>query len=168
MPSPNRIVPIIAGTMVMTLIQIIPLLNLVNLACCSGILLGGFTGVYIYNRQIINTPAVLDYKDGGIIGLLCGILSAVLVTGFSILLTMFSNLNPIAEFYPVLDQFGIDISPEVEEYLTKLSNEYSEFGYSPTLAIITFVLNLVIYPLFGTIGALIGVAVFKKKPQQNP
>jgi hypothetical protein len=167
MNSPNRITPIVAGTLVMTLIQIIPVLNLLNVLCCSGILLGGLTGVYVYSRQIQNTQIKLTNKDGGMIGLLSGILSAILVSGFTILLMMFSKANPIAEIFSLLDQFGILLSPEVEEYLSGLSEEYSRHGYSPTLAIITFVTNIFIYPIFGTIGALIGVAIFSRKDKEQ-
>jgi len=67
MNSPNRITPIIYGTAVMTLIAVFPVLNLINVFCCAGIILGGFAGVYTYWKQLQNTGLSLTTKDGGMI-----------------------------------------------------------------------------------------------------
>ena len=104
--SPNRLMPVIFGALVMTLISTFPLLNLINVLCCAGIMLGGFAGVFFYNKQIRDTSIELTTKDGGIIGLLSGIISAVLVSGINLLMVLFSDVNPITEAYALLEKFG--------------------------------------------------------------
>ena len=161
--SPNRLVPVIFGALVMTLISTFPLINLINVLCCSGIMLGGFAGVFFYYIQIRNTSIELTTKDGGIIGLLCGIISAVLVSGINLLMVLFSDVNPITEAYALLEKFGQQLPPEVNETMDKFSDEFNKYGFSPTLSVLSLIINLVIYPLFGAVGAMIGVSILKKR-----
>jgi hypothetical protein len=161
--SPNRLMPVIFGALVMTLISTFPLLNLINVLCCAGIMLGGFAGVFFYNKQIRNTSIELTTKDGGIIGLLCGIISAVLVSGINLLMVLFSDVNPITEAYVLLEKFGQQLPQEVNETMDKFSDEFNKYGFSPTLSVLSLIINLVIYPLFGAIGAMIGVSILKKR-----
>ena len=161
--SPNRLMPVLFGALVMTLISTFPVLNLINVLCCAGIMLGGFAGVFFYNKQIRDTSIELTTKDGGIIGLLCGIISAVLVSGINLLMVLFSDVNPITEAYALLEKFGQQLPQEVNETMDKFSDEFNKFGFSPTLSVISLIINLVIYPLFGAVGAMIGVSILKKR-----
>jgi hypothetical protein len=163
MNSPNRITPIIYGTAVMTLIAVFPILNLINVFCCAGIILGGYAGVYVYWKQLHNTGLALTTKDGGMIGILCGILSAIFVTGFGLLLSLFSDTNPMLEIMKTFDDIGFQMPPEMSQYLDKFSNEYNEHGFSPTITIFSFISNMILYPLFGSIGAVLGVSFLNKK-----
>lgn len=163
MNSPNRITPIIYGSAVMTLIAVFPVLNLINVFCCAGIILGGYAGVYVYWKQLQNTGLALTTKDGGMIGILCGILSAIFVTGFGLLLSLFSDTNPMLEIMKTFDDIGFQMPPEMLQYLDKFSNEYNEHGFSPTITIFSFISNMILYPLFGSIGAVLGVSFLNKK-----
>jgi hypothetical protein len=149
------------GTFVMTLLAVVPILNFINLFCCAGIILGGLTGTYFYNREIADTNLQLQNKDGVIIGILSGIITAIIATGVSVLFSMFTQQNPITETMVLFE--GMDLPPEFHEQLNKLSNEYNQYGYSPTMTIISFVMYLILYPLFGALGGMIGVAILKKK-----
>lgn len=162
-PTPNKILPIVVGTMVMTVIAVIPLINLINVFCCAGILIGGFAGVFTYWKQLQDTGMILTAKDGGMIGILCGILSAIFVTGFGVLISLFSDVNPMMDVMTAFDEMGVQIPPEMVQYLEKFSEEFSEHGFSPTITIFSFVFNLILYPLFGSIGALFGVSILNKK-----
>ena len=163
METPNRITPIIYGTTVMTLIAVIPVLSLINVFCCAGIILGGFAGVYTYWKQLSNTGIVLTTKDGGMIGILCGILSAVFVTGIGLLISLFSETNPMLEIMNTFEEMGFQVPPEMLMYLDKFSTEFNEHGFSPTITIFSFISNMIIYPLFGSIGAILGVSYLNKK-----
>lgn len=163
MNSPNRFTPVLYGTIVMTLISVFPLLNLINLLCCAGVIAGGFAGVYSYRKQLLNTNIPLTHKDGGMIGILSGILAAVLVSGFGLIISLFSEANPLLEVMKAFDDLNIQTPPEMAYYIEKFSKEYNEFGFSPSITLISFVSNIILYPLFGAIGALLAVSVFNKK-----
>jgi len=126
-------------------------------------MIGGFAGVTAYNKQLIKTGLLLNARDGGMIGILSGILSAVIVTGFGLLLSLFSTQNPMTDVMNSFDQLGFNIPEQARVYLERFSNEINEHGFSPTLTIFSFIINLIIYPLFGAAGALIAVSIFKKK-----
>lgn len=163
MQSNNKLTPVIVGTLTMTFIALFPIVNFLNILCCSGIMIGGFAGVASYNKQLTNTGEILTAKDGGMIGILSGILSAVFVTGFGLIFSLFSNQNPMMEIMDAVSELGFQIPESAAYYLEKFSAEFNEHGFSPTLSIFSFVTNMIIYPLFGTIGALIGVQILKKK-----
>ena len=163
--QPNRMIPIIYGTFVMTSISVLPLINFINLFFCSGIILGGITGVYVYNRQLTGTQLKLNSKDGVIIGILCGILSGILVSSFNFLFMLISKHNPIDEALTLLKDFSIP--PEVMVQMNKFSDEFNRFGFSPTISVISLFSNLIIYPLFGMIGAILGVTIINKKNQKK-
>lgn len=163
MNHPNRIVPVIYGSITMTMLAVLPLVSLINLFCCAGIMIGGAVGVYTYWRQLHDTGIPLTAKDGGMIGILCGILSAVFVTGIGLLVSLFSESNPMLEVLKAIDELGISIPPEMNSYIEKFSNEYSEHGFSPSITLISFVSNLIIYPLFGAAGALLAVNYFARR-----
>jgi len=166
MTTPNKILPIVIGTITMTIISTIPIINLLNVFCCAGIIVGGFAGVYTYWKQLQNTGVILTAKDGGMIGILCGILSAIFVTGFGVLISLFSDINPMIDVMKAFDNMGLEMPPEVIQYLEKFSDEFNQHGFSPTITIFSFIFNLIIYPLFGSIGALLGVSLLNKKNNQ--
>lgn len=163
MNLPNRFTPVLYGTIVMTLISVFPILNLMNLFCCAGVIAGGFAGVYSYRKQLQDTGITLTHKDGGMIGILSGILAAVLVTGFGLIISLFSESNPILEVMKAFDEMNIQTPPEVAKYVEDFSNEYNDYGFSPSITIISFISNIILYPLFGAIGALLAVSLFNKK-----
>lgn len=163
--QPNRMIPIVYGTFLMTSISILPFINFINLFFCSGIILGGIAGVFIYNKQLIETDIKLTSKDGVMIGILCGILSGILVSSFNFIFMLISKHNPIEEMLVMLKDFSLP--PEVMVQMNKFSDEYNNYGFSPTISIVSLFSNLIIYPLFGMIGAVLGVTIINKKNQNK-
>ncbi len=165
--SINRLLPVIWGFIVMTLISVMPLINFINLFFCAGIILGGLAGVFSFNKQLTMQGMMLTYKDAVMIGILSGVLSAVAVSGFNVLTLMYSSVNPITESLKMLGDFGKNLPPEVGKQLDNLSGEFNKYGFSPTLAIFTFVSNIIIYPLFGAIGGLLAATIINNKKRIN-
>lgn len=164
----NRLRPVFIGFMVMSLISVAPVLNFINLFFCAGIIIGGVAGVVSFNRQLVMLNLPLMYKDAVLIGVLSGILSSVLVSGFNIITMMYSDVNPINESIKILGDYIKNIPPEAGNQLNSLAEEFNKYGYSPTLAIFTFIANLIVYPLFGAAGALISASVINNKNRNNP
>jgi len=161
--SINRLRPVIISFLVMTLISIAPIINFINLFFCAGIMLGGVVGVIYFNNQLRQVNSPLKFYDAVLIGLLSGFLSAVAVSGFNIITLMYSSVNPINESLKLLGDFAKNLPPEADNQIRKLSEEFNKFGYSPTLAIFTFISNIIIYPLFGVIGSLITATILNNR-----
>jgi hypothetical protein len=165
--SINRLLPVIWGFLVMTLISVMPLINFINLFFCAGIILGGLAGVFSFNKQLSAHGMSLTFKDAVMIGILSGVLSAVAVSGFNVITLMYSSVNPVTESLKMLGDFGKNMPPEVNKQLDNLAHEFDKYGYSPTLAIFTFISNMLIYPLFGAIGALLAATIINNKKKHN-
>ena len=163
MDQPSKFTPIIISTAVMTLISVFPILNIVNLLCCAGIIIGAFSGTAFYAKQLSGSGSIIQFKDGAAIGLFSGILSALLVTVFNTLITMLTSQNPIPELYKIIDQFGYTIPPEAEKLLKRVSDEYNKHGFSITITIINLVADLLFFPLFGFLGGILASSVFSKR-----
>ena len=160
---PSKFTPIIISSVIMVTISLFPLLNLINLICCAGIILGGFAGTAYYNREQLKIGGIIQFKDGAAIGILSGILSALLVVIFSTLLSMILKENPIPELFKLVDSQGLNIPPEMEKFLQQISDEYNKNGFSITLTLITLAIDIVNYPLFGALGGLLAVSIFSRR-----
>lgn len=165
--APNRLIPIVLSTVTMVFFSITPLISFINVFCCAGLIIGGFVGIFVYNKQLRNTNYSLAYKDGVMIGLLSGILSSIIVTGINVLISLFSDVNMINEIMKISEEIGYVIPSEFMIYIEKISKEFETYGFSPTLTIVGFIMNLIIYPLFGILGGIIGVSIITRKRNQT-
>jgi hypothetical protein len=161
--QPSKFTPVIISSIVIIVISLFPFLNFVNLLCCAGVIVGGASGTAYYNNQLKKTGGLIQYKDGVAIGVLSGIISALIVVIGTTLMTMLVNQNPIPEIYKVLDMQNITIPPEVDKFLQKISEEYSKRGFSVTLTLVTLVADLITYPVFSAIGGMLAVSIWGRK-----
>ena len=76
---------------------------------------------------------------------------------------MVINQNPIPEIYRVFDQQGYTLPPNAEQFLKRISDEYSKNGFSITLTLITLAIDIILYPIFGAVGGLLTVSVVGKR-----
>ena len=158
--QPNRLTPVIVSTIVMVLASVLPFLNML---CCIGIPLGGFIGVGNLFKQTQALNIKFEMKDAFIIGALSGILAGIIVAGINLMFTLFTHVNPIDDMLKIFTDMKLTIDPGVESYMEKLSSEFNDKGFSPTLTIFQLVFNIVFYPIFGMIGASIGASIFSKR-----
>ncbi len=163
MNSPNKLKAVIVAAGVMTFLSVTPLVSMINMLCCAGVILGAAAGVYTYNKEVVNYGGMLEIKDGVMIGILGGIITAIIYTGFFLAIQLFSEGNMFTEMSADLEKFGFPISPEYYSVMDHFNDETREYGFSPTLTGITLLLNLIIYPLFGAIGGLLTSNLLRKK-----
>jgi hypothetical protein len=160
---PNKFTPVIISTAIISFVSLFPFLNLLNLLCCAGIIIGVFAGSAYYNNKLKQFGEVIQYKDGAAIGLLSGLVSALIIVAISTLLTILVNQNPVPDIYKLIDSQGLTLPKEVEDFLHKISEEYRKQGFSITLTLITLVTDIIVYPLFGVIGGLLSVSILSRR-----
>jgi len=163
MNQPSKFTPVIISSTVIIIISLFPFLNFINLLCCAGVIIGGAAGTAYYNNQLKKTGGQIQYKDGVAIGVLSGIISALIVVIGTTIMTMLVKQNPIPEIFRMLDLQGINIPPDVDKFLQQISDEYSKRGFSITLTLVTLVVDLISYPIFSAIGGMLAVQIFGKK-----
>jgi hypothetical protein len=161
--QPSKFTPVIISSFVIVVISLFPFLNFVNLLCCAGVILGGASGTAYYHNQLTKTGGMIQYKDGVAIGVLSGIISALVVVIGTTLMTMIVSQNPIPEIYKIVDSQGFHIPPEADKFLQQISDEYAKNGFSITLTLISLVVDLISYPIFSAIGGMLTVAIYSKR-----
>jgi hypothetical protein len=160
--KPNKLSPALYGGIVMGVISGVPFLNLLNCFCCAGILLGGFLAVFFYTRDLTPESPPLSSSDGLQLGAYAGLFGAVIGTTLSaVFLLAVGNMS--AEFIAALLREMSDIFPE--ETLEQLDQAFEQSRELTPLAVVwQFMYSIIIDPLFGLLGGLIGYSVYKPKP----
>jgi hypothetical protein len=161
--QPSKFTPVIISSVVIIVISLFPFLNFINLLCCAGVILGGAAGTAYYHNQLSKTGGIIQYKDGVAIGVLSGIISALIVVIGTTLMTMIVRQNPITEIFNIIDSQGLHIPPDADRFLQQISSEYDKNGFSITLTLISLVADLISYPIFSAIGGMLTVAIYSKK-----
>jgi len=142
--------PALYGGLIIAGISAIPGLNLINVCCCAGILLGGFLAVFFYKQEM--TPEMDP---------LTGVIAAVAGTAISVIVMLVFGNIALEMMMKIIHRMNVELPPNVEEMINQgMEEKISFFGMFFSLFF-----NLVIDVLFSTLGGLIGWSVFKPKPQ---
>jgi hypothetical protein len=127
----------------------LPVLNLINCCLCIWVWVGGALAVYLYKRYQREASG-LSLAQGAGLGALSGLIGVFV--GMVVFLVTSSLSLPLFDALARFVELGSD-SP----FRT------GGFGGVLVQALIFFVLDLVLYPIFGALGALIATSLFWKK-----
>lgn len=163
MNHPSKFTPVLISSFLMVFISIFPVLNMLNLLCCAGIILGGAAGTWYYARQLEKAGQFIQNKDGIMIGLLAGIISAIVYVIFSTTIMMIAKQNPVELVYKMTEQWGFTIPPESEKILRTVYEEYNKNGFSTIMIGVELFSRIVSHCIFGPIGGLLVASVFNKR-----
>jgi hypothetical protein len=160
--KPGKIKPALFGGVIMAVVSAIPFLNFVNCFCCAGVLFGGFMAVFFYHKDLSPEQPKITNGDAVQLGLLSGLFGALI--GILLTLAMFYTIgNPGARamgdlVISIYDKIGLldKIPPE------SLQQMQDQFDH-PALSPMTLLGGLIIDPLFGLLGGLIGFNIYKEK-----
>jgi uncharacterized protein (DUF697 family) len=160
---PSQMTAVVIATFIMVFVSLFPVLNLLNLICCAGIILGGAAGTYYYSRQLEKNGMFIQNKDGIMIGLLAGIISAILYVIFSTLIIMISKQNPVEMVYKMTDMYGFKMPPESEKMLKGVYDEYNQRGFSFLMIGIELFSRIITHCIFGPVGGLLVASIINKR-----
>ncbi len=149
----NKLKPALIGGIAEGVASSVPFLNILNIPCCLLVVGGGVLAAYLYMKDA-PPSAQAPLGDGLKLGLLAGLIGAVAFALVSIPMALLTPdlIWPLALGPPPLE--NVDLPPEIVSLLS-----------SPVLlTIFSGLMSLIIDPIFCGIGALIGVAIFNKKP----
>ncbi|RLI90349.1 MAG: hypothetical protein DRO89_06015 [Candidatus Altiarchaeales archaeon] len=126
------------------IIDLIPVVSLLNFACCLWLMAGGVFAVYLLKRGV----GKVKLKDGAIVGVLSGVLFAVIETIFSAILMLIGIGANLAAIQQAFWGSGMEAPGLVAIGLVAI--------------VFLFVVNLVFGVIFCTIGGVIGAKLFER------
>jgi uncharacterized membrane protein YeaQ/YmgE (transglycosylase-associated protein family) len=149
----------------------VPGLNLINCCCCAGIILGGVLAVYLYREEFREGMPPLESSDGLVLGILAGLVGAFAATVLSLLIFLaFGSLESefvrgiVEKVLESLEDAGSLPGGAAEQIREQMEEAFAEA--TTVMGILgSLRMNLIIYPIFGMLGGLLGYQFFKPKPQ---
>lgn len=162
--QPGKLVPALVGGGVMAILSTVPFISLGNCLCCLWILAGGALAAYMYSRELPGDISITG-GDGAVAGLLAGIFGALFASILGYLFMSMGDVEVLNRVFENVLRDRSDLSPEVDELMRSLRSGES---LSPIYMLVGLFFSLIINAVFGTLGGLIGAAMFKKKAPVNP
>lgn len=153
----ERLQPALWGGLFIGVLSALPLVNLGNCCCCLWVLVGGALAVYLRQQ---NTPYQLDATEGAIMGLMAGLFGAVIGAVVAIPFQMMSGPMQQQMLERILSE-NPDITPEMREMIER-------FTVTSGFWIVGLLISLVVNSVFGLLGGLLGIAIFKKNLPPPP
>jgi hypothetical protein len=148
----NRHQPALLGGLFIGILSSLPLISSLNLCCCLWVVVGGLLTTYLKQQQ---QPEPVETSDAVIGGMLAGLIGAVLMAIGTYALTTLTgpmwqdSLRSALESNP-------QITPEIRDLLLKLTT-------GRNLVLVQFIVGVPMYVIFSMLGALLGLAFFRKK-----
>ena len=147
----GRIQPAILGGLFIGVLSTLPVINLGNACCCMWVISGGALAAWLLQQ---NQPEAITGADGALIGLMAGIVGAFVGAILQIPVEIW--FGPIQrEWIERLMQGQADVPPQFLEMLNR--------PMSAATVIADLIFRLVAYVIFGMLGGVLGVAIFRNK-----
>ena len=147
-----RLQPALLGGVFIGVMSALPIINAGNCCCCLWVL-----AVYLYQQ---NSPVSVPAAEGALLGLLAGLIGGIIWVVLSIPIQML--LGPIqADWMNQWMAGNDDVPPEAREMLERMMA-------GGAFQIIGAIINIITSIIFGRLGGLLGVAIFKKSAPPQP
>jgi hypothetical protein len=158
-PAPPKLQPALFGGLFIGVLSALPIISIGN-CCCLWVIGGGVLATYLLQQ---NHPYPIATADGALVGLLAGLIGGVLGTLLSIPIEMM--MGPMQkQFMEAILSRSQDMPEETRRILENINGR----GMSAVVILFKLVLSSCVGAVFGMLGGLLGVAIFKKKDLPPP
>lgn len=156
----SKLQPSLLGGLFVGVLSALPIISAGNCLCCLWVICGGVLAAYLLQQD---QDAPLAAGDGAIVGLLAGIVGALLSSALAIPVQML--MGPLsANLYRQLAQQASEAPPELRSFLEQLGS--GSVGVAAVL--INLVFSLIFFSVFGLLGGLLGQSLFRKTAPPPP
>ena len=161
MPPAPKLQPALFGGLFIGVLSTLPIIQFGNCLCCMWVLGGGARAVYLMQQ---NHPYQVNAADGALVGLLAGVVGGIV--GGLLLIPIMMVFGP---FQQQMIQRMIAANPDVPQETRDMIERFTAGGAIIGLALfIKIVFGICVDAVFGMLGGLLGVAIFKKKDLPPP
>jgi hypothetical protein len=158
-PAPQKLQPALYGGVFIGVLSALPLINFAN-CCCLWVIGGGVLATYLLQQ---NHPYPVNAADGALTGLLAGLFGGILGVVLSIPIQM--AMGPVQQ--QLIERLILS-NPDVPEESKDLIRNMAGRGVSAVATAFNLILWACVGSIFGMLGGLLGVALFKKKDLPPP
>jgi hypothetical protein len=161
MPPAPKLQPALFGGLFIGVMSALPIISLGNCVCCMWVLGGGALAVYLMQQ---NHPYQVNVADGALVGLLAGIVGGIV--GGVLLIPVVMMFGP---YQQQLLRRILEANPNVPQQTRDMFEQMAAGGAIVGVAlVIKIIFGVCIDAVFGMLGGLLGVALFKKKDALPP
>ena len=153
----GRLQPALYGGLFIGVLSALPLINIGNCCCCLWVLMGGALAVYLRQQ---NSPYAVPASEGALVGLLAGLIGGVVAGLLSIPLQAMTSGFQQQMLERILST-NPDMPAEARDAMERCAT-------GSALQTVGALINVVVFTIFGMLGGLLGVAVFKKNAPPPP
>ena len=156
----GRLQPALYGGLLIGVLSALPIVNIGNCCCCLWVVAGGMLAVYLRQQ---NSPFAVASAEGALVGLLAGLFGGMIGVLLSIPIEM--AMGPFQR--QILD-WVVAQNPDIPSDTREMLERAGTGGGGPAAVAFKFLISTVIGAVFGMLGGLLGVAVFKKNAPPPP
>src|SRR5439155_23323511 len=140
----------------MGVLSALPLISAGNACCCLWVLSGGVVAAYLLQQ---NTSTPITPGDGALVGLLAGLIGAVVQTMVAIPIDIIVGPMQRELAARILDMAGT-LPPEMRDMIERVSNRNQTLPFMVIGRMVALLFGLCIGRIFATIGGLVGAMIF--------
>jgi hypothetical protein len=153
----SRLQPALFGGLFIGVLSALPFINAANCCCCLWVVAGGVLAAYLRQQ---NSPYAIPASEGALVGLMAGFVGGIVFIIVSI--PMEALTGPMQQrFIEGMMSANPDIPPELRDMMERAST-------GTALRAASFVFTIIVDVIFGMLGGLLGVAMFKKNAPPPP
>ena len=160
--TPSKLNPALIGGAVIGVLSSVPLISMGNCLCCMWVLLGGGVAAYLYRKDFPPDRA-FTLGDGALVGLIAGLFGALFTTLLTYLFELL-GLDPGQEFLRSFMESREDFPSEFQDLIDSFQDGG---GMEPLFVFIGLFFSAIIDSIFGTLGGLLGAAIFGKRKKSD-
>jgi hypothetical protein len=146
----SRVQPAILGGLFIGILSTLPVINIGNACCCLWVISGGVLAAHLLQQ---NQDEPITGADGALIGLMAGVVGAFVGALLQIPVEMF--FGPMQKQLIERLMQGQDMPPQFLEVLNR--------PMTAATVIADLIFRLIAYVIFGMLGGVLGVAIFRRK-----
>jgi hypothetical protein len=155
-PAAPKLQPAVYGGLFIGVLSALPIINIGN-CCCLWVIGGGVLATYLMQQ---NHPYPIAAADGALVGLLAGLIGGILGTLLSIPVEMM-----MGPFQRQIMERVLSSNPDIPEETRRM---LENMNVGAVAIVFKLVFSVFIGAVFGMLGGLLGVALFKKKDLPPP
>jgi hypothetical protein len=153
----GRLQPALFGGLLIGVLSALPLVSAGNCCCCLWVIAGGMLAAYLRQQ---NSPYALTSAEGAFVGVLAGLTGGVL----GVLLSIPVDLM-LGPFQRRFVEWVLSVNPDIPAEIRDMSERA---GTGPAAVAFKLLFGVVTGAIFGMLGGLLGVALFKKNAPPPP